>query len=111
MELSIQRLARNQALFREVNERIREVASPSVSLGELVCECSDPSCTRSLGVAKSEYEDVRSSPTRFIVARGHEMPELERVVEENERFLTVEKTVETGFMAGSDPRSSPQEGA
>jgi hypothetical protein len=46
-----------------------------------------------------------ANPKRFIVARGHEMPEVEFVVEDNRRFLTVEKTVETGFMAESDPRS------
>lgn len=105
MELSIQRLARNQALFREVNERISEISSPTVSFGELVCECSDPSCSKTLAVAAGEYEAVRSNPKRFLIARGHELAEVERVVEDNGRFLTVEKTVETEFMAESDPRS------
>lgn len=110
MEAPVQRLARNQTLFREVNERINEVKSPIVIFKELVCECSAPSCTQSLAVAKAEYETVRSNPRRFLVARGHELPEIEAVVEENERFLVVEKTVETAFMAETDPRS-PDEGA
>jgi hypothetical protein len=108
VELSTERLARNQTLFREVNERISEVAS-KVSFNEFVCECSDPSCTRSLFVAKEEYEAVRSYPARFVVARGHELPKVERVVEDHERFLVVEKTVETEFMAETDPRA-PDEG-
>jgi hypothetical protein len=59
--------------------------------------------------AASEYEAVRSSAKRFLVARGHELPEVERVVEDNERFCIVEKTMETEFMAETDPRS-PSEG-
>ena len=106
MKLSTERLARNQALFREVNERINEVRSPAVSLVEFVCECSEASCTRSLLLAPDEYDAVRSNPTHFIVARGHEMAEVERVLADHERYLVVEKTVDTAFMAESDPRSS-----
>jgi hypothetical protein len=107
VNLSTERLARNQALFREVNERVNGVRSPMVSLVEFVCECSDPSCTKSLSAAPGEYEAVRGDPKRFMIARGHEIREIERVVFDNDRFLVVEKTVETGFMAESDPRSSP----
>jgi len=108
--LSTERLARNQALFREVNERLKEIDTPpTVSFREFVCECSEPSCTKSLAVATGEYEAVRSNPKLFMVARGHELREVERVVFDNDRFLTVEKTVETEFMAESDPRS-PSEG-
>lgn len=105
MRLSTERLARNQVLFREVNERINEVRSPTVSLVEFVCECSDPSCTASLAVAAAEYEAVRRDPKHFLIARGHELDAVERVFEDNGRFLIVEKTVEAGFMAESDPRS------
>jgi hypothetical protein len=101
-----ERLARNQALFREVNERLYELmTAPTFSFREFICECTNPSCTKSLAVGKSEYEAVRSNSKHFLVARGHELPEAERVVEDNERFLTVETTVETEFMAESDPRS------
>jgi hypothetical protein len=107
VNLSTERLARNQALFREVNARVNEVRRPTVSLVDFVCECSDPSCTKSLSVAAGEYEAVRANPKRFMIARGHEVREVERVVFDNDRFLVVEKTVETEFMAESDPRSSP----
>ena len=107
MRLSTERLARNQTLFREVNERVNEVRSSTVSFGEFVCECSDPNCTMSLWVSAGEYEAVRAKPKRFMVARDHELREVERVVFDNDRFLVVEKTVETEFMAESDPRSSP----
>ena len=104
MELSAERLARNQTLFREANERLNAHQS-NVTFRELVCECSDKTCTKTLLVWPREYEAVRSVPNRFMVARGHEIREIERVVFDNDRFLVVEKTVETEFMAETDPRS------
>jgi hypothetical protein len=107
VDVSTERLARNQALFREVNERIHEI-KPTAGFTELVCECSVPSCTQTLAVRAGEYESVRLNPRRFLVAHGHALPELEVVVDDNERFLVVEKTVETEFMAETDPRT-PEE--
>lgn len=109
MQPSLERLARNQALFREVNERINEIRSPVAGFTEYVCECSDPGCTETLAVRVGEYEAVRSRATRFLVARGHEVTEVERIVEDNGRFLTVE-TVETEFVADVDPRSDGEGG-
>lgn len=42
MELSTERLARNQALFREVNERVNEVCSATVSFETEFMAESDP---------------------------------------------------------------------
>ena len=109
MEASAERLARNQTLFREVNERLNGVDRSSITLSEFVCECSDETCTRTLLVGPREYEAVRSIPKRFMVAPGRELPEIESVVENRERFLIVEKTIEKEFMAETDPRSSVEE--
>lgn len=105
MELSAERLARNETLFREANERLNDRHRSNVALREFVCECSDKTCTKTLLLWPGEYEAVRAVANRFMVARGHEIREIERVVFDNGRFLTVEKTVETEFMAETDPRS------
>jgi hypothetical protein len=66
--------AANEATFREVNERIREVVDrPEVILPVVpfVCECSDPACRRLLNVPLPVYTDVRRSPRRFIHASDH----------------------------------------
>ena len=42
----------------------------------------------------AEYERVRGQDDRFAVVPGHENPELEDVVEENERYRTVDKKPE-----------------
>jgi len=89
-----ERLARNEALFREVNERIREVSD---NFGEdqetydFVCECSDAACTQRVVLTRAQYEDVRSDPTRFVVVKGHVLPEIEAVVDQAEDHVVVEK--------------------
>jgi hypothetical protein len=75
--------ARNKALWREVNERIRAVAATSEHM-EFRCECADLDCTQTLNLTVAEYERIRISGVRFPIAVGHNFPEVENVVEENE---------------------------
>jgi hypothetical protein len=82
--------ARNQALLREVNERIAEVSEEAREM-RLLCECADLSCDAVLDISMLEYESIRSSPVRFPIATGHDLPDVEHVVEENERYAVVEK--------------------
>jgi hypothetical protein len=88
-----ERASRNEALFREVNERVEELHGrlESDEWGGFVCECADDGCTRRIHLPLATYERVRSDPRRFLVLPGHERLELERVVEERDRFLVVEK--------------------
>jgi hypothetical protein len=65
--------ARNQALWREVNERIGAVAETSRHM-EFLCECADLDCTETLNLTVAEYERIRSSPVRFPIAIGHDSP-------------------------------------
>ena len=105
MSPSTERLAKNQALFREVNERIKEI-SESRGFVEFLCECSNTDCRESLAVRPDEYDQVRAHSTRFLVAPGHLTPEVETVVDDVQgRFLVVEKTTEREFMAETDPRT------
>jgi hypothetical protein len=54
----------------------------------------------------AEYESIRSSPVRFPVKPGHDYPQFERVVEENEHYAVVEKFGEAArIVAKLDPRS------
>ena len=75
-----ERSARNEMFFREVNERIDEVAA---TLGdddhryEYVCECSDPTCTERIELSRAEYRSLRTDGARFVLAPGHEASTLE----------------------------------
>jgi hypothetical protein len=106
---SEERLARNESFFRQVNERIKDVAD-GIEGGddryEFLCECSDPSCTDRLTLTSAEYEEVRASPRRFVLAPGHVSPEVEHVVETQADHIVVEKDGVAGRIAADlDPRS------
>ena len=101
--------ARNQALWREVNERIRLVAETSGDM-EFLCECADLGCTETIKLSLGEYEHIRSSSVRFPIAVGHDFPEFENVVEENKRYAVVQKRgVAAEQAAKLDPRSMQAE--
>lgn len=88
------RLAMNEALFRDVNERIREISDNFEQRGatyDFLCECSDPACSERVVLTRAEYEDVRSEPTRFVVAKGHAIPEIESIVRHAKDHVIVEK--------------------
>ena len=107
MESRDARAARNEATFRDVNNRILEAAETFEAEGLLaLCECSDAGCVETFQITISEYGLLRSRGNRFALIPGHEDPTLERVVEHNERFLVVEKTGEAGEVASDvDSRS------
>ena len=96
-----QRAARNEALFREVNENIarlderHEAADGPV----FVCECANPECTQRLSIDAETYRRVREEPRWFLLVPGHEDPEIERVVESRPDYLIVEKTGAAGDVA------------
>ncbi len=87
-----ERRALNEALFRDVNERIAESAELfDVERTEFVCECADPNCTERVSASLEEYESVRAKPTTFLLVPGHEAPDIERVVATHGHFHVVEK--------------------
>jgi hypothetical protein len=92
-----ERLAGNEALFREVNERVAEVAEHFIEVEthsdpvEFNCECGSADCTEQMAMTLHEYEAVRAAPNRFAVVPGHELPEIERVVDRHSTYLIVEK--------------------
>jgi hypothetical protein len=92
-----ERIGKNEALFREVNERIKEVSAANFGFGpadlcEFVCECSLEECHEPVPMTRLEYEDVRVNGAHFLIAPGHvRSPELERAVAEYERYWVVEK--------------------
>ena len=113
MSVSDDRLAENESLFRGVNERIDQIgaAAPWSETTDYVCECSETACFKTIELTKDEYERARSRPTVFMLVPGHQRLEIERVIEENERFLLVEKIVAVDEMIEQDPRSNEADGA
>jgi hypothetical protein len=82
--------ARNHSLLREVNERIFVVTDPSGTT-EFLCECGRGACKETIRPSLREYERVRSSPTSFMIAVGHDLPEFENVIEVCDRYEVVQQ--------------------
>ena len=106
METREERAARNEAVFREVNERVEEINETlGAQDGSFLCECGDSSCAARLRLSHIEYEDVRAHGDRFVLLRGHEDVEIERVVEERDGYVVVEKLGDGAEIARDlDPR-------
>ena len=88
------RAARNESLFREVNERIDSAGSGiSPMFTEFMCECADDSCFEHISLTSEEYSSVRKmGATFFVLKPGHALPDVERVVGgEADRYDIVEK--------------------
>lgn len=104
-----ERWAENESLFRALNELIETTASAAgvdEHVYEFVCECADVHCTMLLPLTVWEYEQVRADPTQFLLAPGHERPEIETVIARHAAFHIVRKQDEAGeYAALRDPRS------
>jgi hypothetical protein len=64
-----QRIAANEALFREVNERIADLDAPHHAELEIICECGDRDCLERITVSVGEYEEARADATLFLARR------------------------------------------
>jgi hypothetical protein len=88
------RIGLNEAVFREVNERIESLAS-TFQLGseplDLICECGDASCVQRIQMTAAEYENVRSESHQFAVHHGHVAPEVEEIVDHRAGYDLVRK--------------------
>jgi hypothetical protein len=105
------RIARNETLFRQVNERVKDVsdafAAVDTSPVDFVCECGDPDCAEPLSLTLEEYERVRSVPTHFIVVPDHVAPGIEVAVRRGDGYVVVAKLPDEARIAReTDPRSS-----
>ncbi len=59
---------------------------------EFRCECGNTDgCDERVQMTLTEYERVRSQRDRFAVVPGHQADEVEAVVEQNERYVIVDK--------------------
>ena len=101
------RRGRNEAAFRQVNERISELADrnglPTVTI---VCECAHIECRDRVDVSREQYEEARQGEARFIVLAAHGDPSIERVGAVRDGYVLVEKVGEAAEAAAeTDPRT------
>jgi hypothetical protein len=109
MDAREQRLAQNEALFREINEKVEAIAAVHGSddhVYEFYCECSNADCSLQVPATIAAYEAVRAHPRRFLVTPEHWLPEIETIAGKSDSWWVIEKHGEAGeFVAHLDPRS------
>lgn len=106
MDAREQRMAENEALFREVNERVQDAAEHGGGDYDYFCECANVDCTFRITLAPAEYEAVRQDPKQFVVLPNHYTPEVEDLATKYETHWVVRKDGEAGaYVAKLDPRT------
>ncbi|HEY8581520.1 MAG TPA: hypothetical protein VIL49_01185 [Capillimicrobium sp.] len=95
------RIARNESRRRDVNEAIEEGRRDRGGPVGFVCECGQLGCTAVLEMTLGDYDAARRHPRRFVVATGHEQPQVETVVGGHGAWLLVEKQGLAGTVAES----------
>jgi hypothetical protein len=89
-----ERVEKNERLFRDLNERIREVSESLLAEGEpveFICECAREGCLDRVKLTPAEFAEVREDETWFFVVPGHEREDVEIVVERRADYVIVAK--------------------
>lgn len=104
----------NEAVFREVNERIRDIKETFESSMpsewdtqelDLICECGDPGCVERIAMSMAEYERVRADSRQFAIVPGHNDGAVEAVISHEKTYDLVRKRGEAAALAdAADPR-------
>jgi hypothetical protein len=88
-----ERMAKNEAASREINEKIEEAyqGEPPANRIDIVCECARMTCDAAIDITLDEYRHVRMDPRQFAVVPEHLIGDIEWIVYENDRFAVVAK--------------------
>jgi hypothetical protein len=103
------RVAENEAVFRQINERVasweeHQEAAPTDTI-MFFCECGNLKCFERVCLTRPEYKALRTNPARFAVVPGHEVPDVEQVVERHAGYFLVEKhEAFRDIVEATDPR-------
>jgi hypothetical protein len=98
--MSPRRARENEQFMEELNERmeatLREIRDETDDDPDapfrFFCECADIACRDRIEVRPSRLDAIHSDSERFVVKPGHEIPSVERIVDQEEGYLIVRKT-------------------
>jgi hypothetical protein len=105
----IDRMAENEVIFREYNERVQRglielkelaqetdqtslIEDDAISL-HFYCECSDENCLQRIIMKPNAYRKIHKKRNAFIVIPGHEVPSIETITHKEKGYAVVEKFV------------------
>jgi hypothetical protein len=91
---SERRLKENEVIFQQANKGVAEFVAEESGDDRVIrfyCECSNIDCRERIPLRPSEYHKLHKSQRRFIALKGHEMPQIEKIVAKFDTFSVVEK--------------------
>lgn len=108
-----ERIARNNATFRDANEHISAAAgvygidSPI----PFICECGDARCSEIIRLTREQYEEVRADSRHFLKVPGHEdgTPGAAAIVADRDGYVIVEKLGRAGEIVEALDERSPED--
>jgi hypothetical protein len=104
------RIGENEILYRAVNERIEDLNATFGTLTKsmtIVCECGDAACAQQIDLDVPTYERVRADGALFVIVPGHQIEDVEDVVEQADTYMVVRKKAgdPEDLAQALDPRS------
>jgi len=93
-----------RAVNREIEQASQEAGGTSDDQLEVLCECGKDGCSTTLTLTITEYDETHEQQDRFVVASGHEDPQIERIVTRKEHYLVVDKFGEAESIAEEEER-------
>lgn len=109
MEERERRIGVNEAVFREANERVKELNQAFATITDelvLVCECGHGTCAEKISMSPAAYEELRAESAHFAIVPGHEVPDVEHIVAQREGYAVVRKDrgIPRQIAVATDPR-------
>lgn len=108
-QVSGRRLVENEVYFRQYNEGVLRNLDDLIELAKqhgqeehiedsdtplhFYCECSNENCRDRVVIRPSEYNKIHKNRDRFVIACGHEVREIERVIDKRPGYWVVEKHI------------------
>jgi hypothetical protein len=104
---SKRRKVENEVIFREYNESVEKKFKSLKEMAKkegqeefikekdiplhFYCECSDIECKKRVIVKPSIYKKIHENRSKFIIICGHEIEEIEYVLDKTDEYCVIEK--------------------
>lgn len=92
------RLVNSELKTRSHNKRVKKILAEHTPVEvqnelnvDFYCECSSDTCTVRVPMTFQEYDELHDSPAKFVLAKGHQSPMVERVTLDEPTLTVVEK--------------------
>ncbi len=84
-----------EELNRRMKDRLGEIREEDDQDADapfgFFCECSDIDCRLRIDIRPRHYEAIHRDSEQFVLVPGHEVPAVERVVDQEDGYLIVRK--------------------